>query len=322
VNANQADAAVHTMCRVLHVSASGYYAWCDRPPCQRALDDAVLTERIRTIHAESDATYGMPRVRAELIDQGVRISGKHVARLLRHAGLRGVSRRRGFVVTTRRDEAQRPAPDLVKREFVASGPNQLWVADMTYVPTWAGFIFLAIVLDVWSRRVVGWAIGEQMTTDLVLEALNMALQRCRPKDVIHHSDQGSQYTSIAFGERCQKMGVRPSMGTVGDAYDNALAESFFASLECELIDRRSWQTKTEARLALFTYIEGWYNPRRRHSALGYQSPANFERSKTEIASHPRPNPLHGFPTAPLASGLRRAGGGAVENPASITMSNA
>ncbi len=323
MSANQADVAVRTMCRVLQVSASGYYAWRDRAPCRRVLDDAVLTERIRAIHAESDTTYGMPRVREELIEQGTRISRKHVARLMRRAGLRGVSRRRGFVVTTHRDEAQRPAPDLVKREFVASGPNQLWVADMTYVPTWAGFIFLAIVLDVWSRRVVGWAIGEQMTAELVLAALNMALQRRRPdRGVIHHSDQGSQYTSIAFGQRCQKMGVRPSMGTVGDAYDNAMAESFFATLECELIDRRSWQTKTEARLALFTYIEGWYNPRRRHSALGYQSPANFERRRIEAVNNQRPNPLHGFPTAPLASGLQAAGGGAVENPASCPLNNA
>jgi putative transposase len=322
VNANQADVAVRSLCRVLKVSPSGYYAWRDRPPCRHALDDAVLTERIRAIHAESDATYGMPRVREELLEQGTRTSRKRIARLMRRAGLRGVSRRRGFVVTTRRDDAQRPAPDLVRRQFVADGPNQLWVADMTYVPTWAGFIFLAVVLDVWSRRIVGWAIGEQMTTELVLAALNMALQRRRPRDVVHHSDQGSQYTSIAFGERCQKMGVRPSMGSVGDAYDNAMAESFFATLECELIDRRSWQTKTEARLALFTYIEGWYNPRRRHSALGYQSPENFERSRTDTAHNQRLNPLHGFPTAPLASGLRGAGGGAVENPASCQLNSA
>ena len=194
----------------------------------------MLVERIRAIHAESDGTYGMPRVRAELIDQGV--SDQPQARGSTDAphAIRGISRRRGFVVTTRRDERQRPAPDLVKREFVADGPNQLWVADMTYVPTWAGFIYLAVVLDVWSRRVVGWAIGEEMTAELVLAALNMALQQRRPRDVIHHSDQGSQYTSIAFGERCKKMGVRPSMGTVGDAYDNAMAESFFATLECEL----------------------------------------------------------------------------------------
>ncbi len=167
---------------------------------------------------------------------------------------------------------------------------------MTYVPTWAGFIFLAVVLDVWSRRIVGWAIGEQMTAELVLAALNMALQQRRPDGVIHHSDQGSQYTSVGFGERCKKMGVRPSMGTVGDAYDNAMAESFFATLECELIDRRSWQTKTEARLALFTYIEGWYNPRRRHSSLGQISPANFE-SKHPDKIRPRPSRRqHGIPT--------------------------
>ena len=266
------------MARVLKVSASGYYAWRERAPSVRHVANAVMTERIRRIHAESDSTYGMPRVRAELVDQGERIARTRVARLMRHAGLRGVSRRRGFVITTQRDRDQRPAPDLVNRRFVAERANQLWVADMTYVPTWAGFIFLAIVLDVWSRRVVGWAIGEEMTADLVLAALNMALQQRKPAGVIHHSDQGSQYTSIAFGERCKKMGVRPSMGTVGDAYDNAMAESFFATLECELIDRRSWQTKTEARLALFTYIEGWYNPRRRHSSLGHTSPANFERN--------------------------------------------
>ena len=278
MSANQADLPVRTMCRMLQVSASGYYAWQGRPPSQRALDDAVLTERIRAIHAASDANYGSPNIQAELRDEGTRVGRKRVARLMRVAGLRGVSRRRGFVVTTRRDPKQRPAPDLVNRKFVAEGPNQLWVADMTYVPTWAGFIYLAMVLDVWSRRVVGWAIGDHMTADLVLAALNMAITQRRPKGVIHHSDQGSQYTSVAFGQRCTKMGVRPSMGSVGDAYDNAMAESFFASLECELIDRRSFQSKAEARLALFTYIEGWYNPRRRHSALGRVSPIHFERS--------------------------------------------
>ena len=213
MNANQANAPVQAMCRVLNVSPSGFYAWLDRLPSKRSIEDAVLVERIRSIHADSDATYGMPRVRAELIDQGVKISGKRVARLMRSNGIRGVSRRRGFVVTTRRDERQRPAPDLVKREFTANGPNRLWVADMTYVPTWAGFIYLAVVLDVWSRRIVGWAIGEQMSAELVLAALNMALQQRKPDGVIHHSDQGSQYTSVAFGERCKKMGVRPSMGT-------------------------------------------------------------------------------------------------------------
>ena len=285
--ANQADLPVRTMCRVLGVSSSGYHAWLARPPSRRQIDDAVLTERIRGIHADSDETYGAPRIRAELLEQGTPIARKRVARLMRQAQLQGVSRRRGFVVTTRRDVRQRPAPDLVKREFKAEARDKLWIADMTYVPTWAGFIYLAVVLDVWSRRVVGWAIGEQMTAELVLAALNMALeQRKPPGGVIHHSDQGSQYTSIAFGERCKKMGVRPSMGTVGDAYDNAMAESFFASLECELIDRRSFKTKTEARMALFTWIEGWYNPRRRHSALGQVSPANFERRHQEKACMP------------------------------------
>jgi putative transposase len=295
VNANQAVMSVRTMCRVLEVSPSGFYDWQDRGPSNRAIANAVLTERIRAIHADSDATYGMPRVRAELIDQGARINGKRIARLMRCAGIRGVSRRRGFVVTTKRDPAHRCAPDLVKREFAAGGPNRLWVADMTYIPTWAGFIFLAIVLDVWSRRVVGWAIGEEMTGELVLGALNMALQQRKPDGVIHHSDQGSQYTSIAFGQRCRKMGVRPSMGSVGDAYDNAMAESFFATLECELIDRRSWETKTAARMALFTYIEGWYNPRRRHSALGQIAPAEFERRNMQFRHQP-PSTEHGLPT--------------------------
>lgn len=294
--ANQADVSVNTMCRVLKVSTSGYYAWRSRGPSRRVIDDAVMTERIRTIHAESDTTYGMPRVRAELRDQGVAISRKRVARLMRCAQIRGVSRRRGFTVTTRRDHRDRPAPDLVNRQFSAEGPNRLWVADMTYVPTWAGFIYLAVVLDVWSRRIVGWSIGERMTGDLVLGALNMAIALRKPTDVIHHSDQGSQYTALAFGSRCKTMGVRPSMGTVGDAYDNAMAESFFASLECELIERRSFKTKTEARHALFTYIEGWYNPRRRHSALDYRSPANFERQHRYAIADQRPSHDHDLTT--------------------------
>ena len=277
MNANQADFPVRTMCRVLKVSPSGFYAWQKRPPSRRAMEDAVLTERIRQIHVASYGNYGSPNIHAELRDEGTRVGCKRVARLMRKARLRGVSRRRGFVVTTQRDAKQRPAPDLVNRKFAATGPNQMWVADMTYVPTWAGFMYLAMVLDVWSRRVVGWAIAEHMTTDLVLSALNMAITQRKPDGVIHHSDQGSQYTSIAFGERCAKLGVRPSMGSVGDAYDNAMAESFFASLECELLDRRSFKSKAEARVALFSYIEGWYNPRRRHSGLGRIAPAEFER---------------------------------------------
>ncbi len=200
---------------------------------------------------------------------------------MREAGIKGVSRRRGFVITTHRNKRGRPAPDLVQRHFKATSINQLWVADMTYIPTWAGFLYLAVVIDVFSRKVVGWSFGETMTASLVISALNMALITRKPGKVIHHSDQGSQYTSVDFGKRCREMSVRPSMGSVGDAYDNAMAESFFASLECELIDRRSWKHKTEARLAIFTWIESWYNPTRRHSGLGYLSPNNFERKLKE-----------------------------------------
>jgi putative transposase len=208
---------------------------------------------------------------------------------MRRAGLQGISRRR-FVATTRRDEAARPAPDLVGRRFEAGGPNQLWVADITYVPTWAGFLYLAVVLDVWSRKVVGWKIATHLRTELVLDALQMAIQQRRPRSVIHHSDQGCQYTSVAFGKRCEQLGVRPSMGSVGDAYDNAMAESFFATLECELLDRTRLETQAEARLAIFEWIEGWYNPARRHSSIGYLSPNEFERRfapSEEVGAPPR-----------------------------------
>lgn len=277
MKANQASLPVRTMCKVLGISHSGYYDWRDRGPSARTVANEALTQKIKAIYHMSDASYGMPRIHAELRDANIIVSRNRIARLMQQAGLRGVSRRRGYVVTTERDHHARPAADLVKRQFVATDINQLWVADITYVPTWAGFLYLAVVIDVHSRKVVGWMFGERMTADLVIAALNMALLTRSPKSVIHHSDQGSQYTSIAFGNRCREMGVRPSMGTVGDAYDNAMAESFFASLECELIARRSWQTKTEARLAVFTWIESWYNPHRRHSALDYQSPINFER---------------------------------------------
>lgn len=269
------------MCKTLKVSASGFYGWRDRPMSQRQKANVALSAQIRQAFIASDETYGMPRIRAELMDAGMVVSRKRIARLMRQERMRGVSRRRSYCVTTERDARQRPAPDLVQRQFVATDLNQLWVADMTYIPTWAGFLYLSVVIDVYSRKVVGWAFGERMTADLVVLALNMALMTRKPQSVIHHSDQGSQYTSIAFGNRCKEMGVRPSMGTVGDAYDNAMAESFFASLECELIARRSWKTKTEARLAVFTWIESRYNPVRRHSGLNYLSPNNFERKHQE-----------------------------------------
>ncbi len=270
------------------MSHSGYYDWLERAPCARARANAALLEQIRQAHAASDATYGVPRIQAELADQGIKAGHNRIASVMRAHGLRGVSRRRGWCVTTKRNKEQHPAPDLVQREFTATGINQLWVADMTYIPTWAGFVYLAVVLDVYSRKVVGWAFGQQQTADLVIQALNMALITRKPQDVIHHSDQGSQYTSVDFGKRCKEMGVRPSMGSVGDAYDNAMAESFFASLECELIDRRSWKSFAEARMAIFTWIEGWYNPRRRHKGLGQMSPTNFEKELHDKATAPQP----------------------------------
>jgi putative transposase len=266
-----------TMCRLLGVSTSGYYAWLKRPPAARARLDAELGLRLRAIHERSRGTYGAPRIYAELKDEGVRIGRKRVARLLRAAGLRGVSRRQ-WITTTVRDRGARPAPDLVERNFVAAAPNCLWLADITYIPTWAGFLYLAVVLDAFSRKIVGWAMATHLRTELVLEALNLALWQRRPVGVIHHSDQGTQYTSIAFGMRCREAGVRPSMGSVGDCFDNAMCESFFATLECELLDRRRFKTQAEARMAVFEFIEGWYNPHRRHSALGYRSPINYERT--------------------------------------------
>ncbi len=265
------------MCRALGVSPSGYYGWRSRPLSARGQADAELTVRIRAIHERSRGTYGVPRVHVELVSEGIHVSRKRVARLMRLAGLEGVSRRKGWKTTVRDDEA-RPAPDLVEREFAADGPDRLWVADITYIPTWAGFLFLAVVLDAWSRRVVGWAMETHLRTELVLEALNMAVWQRQPHGVIHHSDQGCQYTSVAFGKRCREAGVRPSMGSVGDCFDNALCESFFATLECELLDRCRFRTQTEARLAVFEFIEGWYNSQRRHSSLGYLSPLVFEQA--------------------------------------------
>ena len=284
------------MCKYLQVSCSGYYDWIKPRPCARAVANQQLLQQVRAVHAMSDHSYGMPRIRAELIDQGVRASRKRIARLMRQDKLQGISRRRSYCVTTERNKRQRPAPDLVQRNFTATGLNQVWVADMTYIPTWVGFVYLAVVIDVYSRKVVGWAFAQHMTCDLVISALNMALLMRQPESVIHHSDQGSQYTSIAFGNRCKEMGVRPSMGTVGDAYDNAMAESFFASLECELIARHSWHSFAQAKTAVFSWIESWYNPRRRHSGLGYLSPNNFEdKLKDPIIPQPSP-PEHGLPT--------------------------
>ena len=217
------------MCRVLGVSPSGYYGWKSREPSERERRDDELKVHIAAIHERSRGTYGAPRVHAELQWEGERVSRKRVARLMQVLGLEGVSRRKGTRTTVRGRDA-RPAPDLVERDFTADSPDRLWVADITYCPTWAGFVFLAVVLDAYSRRVVGWSMANHLRTSLVLDALNMALCQRRPEEVVHHSDQGTQYTSIAFGKRCQEMGVRPSMGSVGDCYD--CEDSFAREMRC------------------------------------------------------------------------------------------
>lgn len=275
MKAHQAIWPIRTQCRVLDVSTSGFYAWRARQPSARDIADDELAGVILGIYALSRETYGRPRIHAELRFQGFHVSRKRVRRLMHEYGVVGVHRR-GFVVTTQRDRDARPAPDLVDRNFVADAPNKLWVADITYIPTWAGFLYLAVVLDVFSRRVVGWSMATHLRTELVLDALNMAVYRRRPRGVIHHSDQGTQYTSIALGLRAKEAGIELSMGSVGDCYDNAMCESFNATLECELLDRTSFRTHRQAQREVFDFIEGWYNPYRLHSALGYRSPMQFE----------------------------------------------
>lgn len=276
MKAHQADYPITTMCDLLGVSTSGYYAWLDRGPSARDRRDAELSDMIRDIHTASYGTYGSPRILRVLKRRGEGVGKKRVARLMRQMGLEGVSPRSVPTTTTSGDSAP-PAPDLVDRDFEADAPDLLWVADITYVPTAVGFMYLAVVLDVYSRRIVGWSMASHLRTALVVDALDMALKQRRPDTVVHHSDQGTQYTSIAFGNRCQAEGVQPSMGSVGDCYDNAMCESFFSTLECELIDRMDFSTRAEAKQEVFRYIEGWYNPHRIHSALDYLSPVNYEK---------------------------------------------
>ncbi len=292
---HRAEHRIAVMCRLLGVSPSGYYAWLEREPSAQARSNEKLLERLRTIHAKSRETYGAPRMLAELRDEGLAVGHNRIARLMRQGGMVGASRRKGCW-TTRRDKDAQPAPDLVRREFVADAPDRLWVADITYIPTWAGFLYLAVVLDVFSRRIVGWAMANHLKTELILDALEMALQRRRPQDVIHHSDQGCQYTSIAFGSRCREAGVRPSMGSVGDCFDNAMCESFFATLECELLAKHRFRTQAEAVPVTFEFIEGWYNTQRRHSSLGQIAPLTFERR--HAVAHEAGSEKNGFPECP------------------------
>ena len=278
---------VRGMCQVLGVSPSGYWAWRRRAPSARASANAQLTGHITQIHLQSRGTYGALRVQAELRARGLPCGHNRVARLMCQAGLVGCHRRRPVHVrTTRRDPTATPAPDLVERYFAAAAPDRLWVADITYLPTeQEGFLYLAVILDVFSRRVVGWSMQDNLHTELVLAALEMAVSKRRPQPgLIHHSDHGSQYTSVRYGERCAAAGIHPSMGTVGDCFDNALMESFFATLECELLAQHHFRTHDEARSAVFEWTEAFYNRQRRHSALGYVAPVVYEQRVTTSTS--------------------------------------
>jgi putative transposase len=269
---------VSLMCTLLGVSESGYHAWATRPPSDRALSDAWLLEQIKQIHAENRQVYGSPRVHAELrMAHGIRVSRKRVERLMRQAGISGlVKQKRGR--TTIRVPGVRVADDLVDRQFMAPAPNVLWIADVTYLRTWEGWLYLAAVQDAYSRRIVGWAMAEHMRAELVIDALQMAIARRQPEPgLIHHSDMGAQYVSLAFGQAARQAGIARSMGSRGDCWDNAVAETFFATLKKELVHRRSWPTRRELTSEVFEYIEGFYNLRRRHSTLGMHSPADYEK---------------------------------------------
>jgi len=281
IDAKRAYRPVSLLCRVLGVSRSGYYAWRERPPSKRSQEDAVLTERISEIHRRSRETYGYPRVHAELLAFGIRCGKRRVARLMRESGLRGCLRGKRKR-TTRGDRNAVPAPDLVRREFAAPRRDRLWLADITYVATDEGFLHLAFILDAHSRRVVGWSMASHLRTDLVVDALEMAVWRRKPgAGLIHHNDRGSQYTALSFGKRLEEVGIVPSMGRTGSALDNAMAESFVSTLKAELVDRQRFPTREAARVAIFEYIEGFYNRNRRHSSLGYASPIDYEAATME-----------------------------------------
>ena len=287
IEAEKAQHPVSLLCSVLGVTRAGFYAWRQRGPSRRALGDAELAALIRRVFVESLETYGAPRVHAELREaHGVRVGRKRVARLMRQLELEGISRRSKRRRTTIPDPAAAPAPDLVGRRFTAARPNQLWLADITYLPTREGWLFLALVLDAFSRRIVGWSMRDDLKAELVVDALGMAVTRRKPPaGVVHHSDRGSQYTSLAFGTTLRESGLIASMGRRGDAYDNAACESVISTIKNELIKRRSWTSRDQARLAVFSYIETFYNPRRRHSALGYRSPIEYENITQETPAN-------------------------------------
>jgi putative transposase len=286
IRAHANEHAITTMCRVLAVSKAGYYAWVKRPPSARAKADAQLAVAIRAVHRRSRATYGSPRVHAELRATGVRVSEKRVARVMRAAGVRAKQRRR-FRVTTDSRHGEPVAPNVLARQFgvgQVGGADRVWAGDITYVPTREGWLYLAVVLDLASRRVIGWAMRHTLERGLTLDALTMAVAQRRPAaGVLHHSDRGSQYAGGDYQALLTQHGMRCSMSRKGDCWDNAVVESFFATLKAELVDDADWATREEARTALFEYIEGWYNRQRRHSSLGYRSPVQYEQEQLQAA---------------------------------------
>lgn len=280
IDSERAHYPVNLLCRLLRVSRSGFYAWSSRPPSARAVADEVLTEQIRSFHLASRCTYGAPRINDDLRDAGVHVGTKRVARLMRNAGIEGVHRR-SWRHATKQNPAAAPAPDLLDRDFTATGPNQKLVADVTYVPTVAGWLYLAIVMDVFSRRVIGWSIDTHRKTQLVCDAVAMAIaNRAGNLDgVIHHSDRGGEYTSRDLELALRRAGMLASMGSVADCYDNSMAESFFATLETELFwaqPLRRFESHRDAKMAIFDYIEVFYNRQRRHTAIGSIPPVTFE----------------------------------------------
>ena len=285
VHEEKATYAVALLCRVLQVARSAYYAWARRGVSARAQADAALTTKIAAVYARSRRTYGAPRVHAELRAGGVRCARKRVARLMRAAGLVGCHRRRR-TRTTVADPAHAPAPNLVARDFRSPAPNRLWLGDITYAATHEGWLYLAVLLDAHSRRVVGWALADHLRTELALDALAMALQARRPPPgLVHHTDRGCQYTATAYREVLAARGVTVSMSRAGECLDNAVAESFFATLKAELVDARTWPTRAAARTAIFEWIEVWYNRQRRHSTLGYRTPVAHERQVLLLSNH-------------------------------------
>ena len=284
IDAEKTNYPVSLLCRVLRVSRSGYYDWRDRPLSKRAKSNESLSEKIREIHHRSRGTYGYPRVHAELRALGVRCNRKRVARLMRKDGLRGCMRGRTRKHTTRQDPLAIPAADLVKRNFTAPAPNRIWTADITYMSTEEGFLYLAFILDVYSRRVVGWSMADHLRSELVATALEMAIyKRNPPVGLIHHSDRGSQYTAVSFGKRLEEARIVPSMSRVGSALDNAISESFVSTLKCEIGVSR-YPTRQAARTSVFEFIELFYNSERRHSSLGYASPYEYEQAILEEAA--------------------------------------